>query len=73
MIKFLNNIEQSLFDGRLTHSQRTGIEFKLIAFKKYGVSDIRHKAYMLATSYHETDKKMQPIEEYGKGKIYQFT
>ena len=68
MNKILNNIEQSLFNGRLTHSQRTGIEFKLIAFKKYGVTDIRHKAYMLATSYHETDKKMQPIEEYGKGR-----
>src|SRR5690554_3427418 len=68
MIKFLNNIEQSLFDGRLTHSQRTGIEFKLTAFKKYGVTDIRHQAYMLATSYHETAKTMQPIEEYGKGK-----
>ncbi len=68
MIKFMNNIEQSLFDGRLTHSQRTGVEFKLTAFKKYGVTDIRHQAYMLATSYHETDKKMQPIEEYGKGK-----
>lgn len=68
MIKFLNNIEQSLFNGRLTHSQRSGIEFKLIAFKKYGVTDIRHQAYMLATSYHETAKTMQPIEEYGKGK-----
>ncbi len=68
MIKFLNNIEQSLFDGRLTHSQRTGVEFKLTAFKKYGVTDIRHQAYMLATSYHETAKTMQPIEEYGKGK-----
>ena len=61
MNKILNNIEQTLFNGRLTHSQRTGVEFKLIAF-------IRHKAYMLATSYHETDKKMQPIEEYGKGR-----
>lgn len=68
MIKFLNNIEQSLFNGRLTHSQRSGIEFKLIAFKKYGVTDIRHQAYMLATSYHETAKTMQPIEEYGKGR-----
>lgn len=68
MIKFLNNIEQSLFGGRLTHSQRTGIEFKLTAFKKYGVTDIRHQAYMLATSYHETAKTMQPIEEYGKGR-----
>jgi putative chitinase len=68
MIKILNNIEQSLFGGRLTHSQRTGIEFKLTAFKKHGVTDIRHQAYMLATSYHETAKTMQPIEEYGKGK-----
>lgn len=68
MNKILNNIGQSLFGGRLTHSQRSGIEFKLTAFKKYGVTDIRHQAYMLATSYHETAKTMQPIEEYGKGR-----
>lgn len=28
----------------------------------------RHRAYMLATAWHEVDKTMQPIEEYGKGK-----
>lgn len=30
--------------------------------------DNRWLAYMLATSYHETAKTMQAIEEYGKGK-----
>lgn len=29
--------------------------------------DKRWLAYILATAYHETDKTMQPIEEYGKG------
>lgn len=29
--------------------------------------DIRWLAYILATVYHETDKTMQPIEEYGRG------
>lgn len=33
-----------------------------------GYADLRWLAYMLATCYHETDKTMLPIEEYGKGK-----
>ncbi len=33
-----------------------------------GYHDGRHLAYCLATAYHEVDKTMQPIEEYGKGK-----
>ena len=30
--------------------------------------DLRWLAYMLATTFHETARTMQPIEEYGKGK-----
>ncbi len=30
--------------------------------------DVRHAAYMLATTWHETAKTMRPIAEYGKGK-----
>jgi hypothetical protein len=33
-----------------------------------GLSDIRWLAYMLATTFHETARTMQPIAEYGKGK-----
>jgi putative chitinase len=31
-------------------------------------TDLRQLAYILGTIYHEVDKTMQPIEEYGKGR-----
>lgn len=65
---FFNEIRSSLFSGRLTKSQVDGINFKLDAFDKVDIKDNRWRAYMLATSYHETARTMQPIEEYGKGK-----
>lgn len=36
--------------------------------KNYSSKDDRWLAYMLATAHHETDRRIQPIEEYGKGK-----
>ena len=65
---FYNSIRTSLFNGRLTPKQVEGISFKLDAFDRLKITDDRWRAYMLATAYHETDKTMQPIEEYGKGK-----
>lgn len=65
---FYNSIRASLFNGRLTLKQVKGINFKLDAFDRLKITDDRWRAYMLATSYHETAKTMQPIEEYGKGK-----
>ena len=32
------------------------------------LTDLRWLAYILGTVYHEVDKTMQPIEEYGRGK-----
>lgn len=65
---FLSEINPALFSGRITQSQIEGINFKLAAWEKSGLTDIRWLAYMLATSYHETARTMQPIEEYGKGR-----
>ena len=65
---FFNEIRHSLFSDRITQSQVEGINFKLDAWEKSGLTDIRWLAYMLATSYHETARTMQPIEEYGKGR-----
>jgi len=65
---FFSEINTALFSGRITQSQVDGINFKLTAWEKSGLTDIRWLAYMLATSYHETARTMQPIEEYGKGK-----
>jgi len=65
---FFNTIRLSLFRGHLSPDQVRGIESKLDAFDASGITDHRWWAYMLATSYHETDRKMQPVEEYGRGK-----
>ena len=65
---FYNEIRATLFAGRLLQSQVDGINCKLDAWDQSGYADLRWLAYMLATCYHETDRKMQPIEEYGKGK-----
>ena len=65
---FFNEIRPTLFSGKLSDGQMFGIAYKLNAWDDSGLTDIRWLAYMLATSYHETAKTMQPIEEYGTGK-----
>ena len=65
---FFKEIGKSLFNGRLTSGQREGMEAKLDAFIARGIADDRWRAYMLATSYHETGRAMQPVEETGRGK-----
>ena len=65
---FYPEIGQSLFNGRLSSGQRDGIEVKIDAFDRHGIVDERWRAYMLATSYHETACTMQPVVEMGKGK-----
>lgn len=67
-INFFSKIKPVLFGGKLTQQQVDGLSGILDEWKKSGLTDLRWLAYMLATSYHETDKKMYPIEEYGKGK-----
>lgn len=64
---FYSEISGSLFNNRLTASQIEGVDFKLRAFGRYNITDNRWQAYMLATSYYETARTMQPIEERGKG------
>lgn len=64
---FFNEIAKTLFNRQLTSSQKAGIRQKLKVFDKYDITDNRWRAYMLATSYHETGRTMQPVEEIGKG------
>lgn len=59
---FFNEVRHSLFGGRLKKSQVEGMETKLIVFKKEGIS-LSNAAYLMATSYHETAKRMQPVKE----------
>ena len=50
--------------GGLSQKQVAGFNAIIGRFKG---SDPRHLAYMLATAWHETDRTMQPIREYGRG------
>lgn len=65
---FIDEVGRSLFNNSITQRQIDGIYFKLDAFDESRICDVRWRAYMLATSYHETAMTMQPIEEYGKGR-----
>lgn len=65
--EFYNSIRQSLFNGSISFKQFDGVERLLTAFDASCVTDMRWRAYMLATVYHETGKAMQPVEENKKG------
>lgn len=51
--------------GPLSKSQVDGLDF---LFHCTAELPIRHRAYILATAWHETARTMRPIEEFGKGK-----
>lgn len=53
--------------GKITTPQFEGMQAKLEAFAAAG-SPLPHVAYGLATSFHETGKKMQPVTEIGRGR-----
>lgn len=69
---FFASIRSSLFKTGLKQKQVEGINAILDRWEASGLIDLRWLAYMLATTYHETAKTMQPIEEYGKGKGYRY-
>jgi putative chitinase len=60
-----------LFGGSLKQAQVNGIDAILDHWKNgYKDQDDRWLAYMLATVHHETDRKFQGIEEYGKDSYF---
>ncbi len=65
-----NSIRKSLFGGKLSSSQVNGIENILEASNI--ISDKRQIAYILATIFHETAATMRPLEEFGKGRNYDY-
>lgn len=66
--KFFTSVRTSLFAGSLTQQQVDGLNFKLSEWEThYPDGDLRHLAYALATSKHETASTMWPVEENGKG------
>ena len=60
--------QSTLFGGILTKQQVDGMEAKIDIWEKSGFTDLRWLAYMFATSYHETGRRMYTVEEIGKGK-----
>lgn len=59
---FFDSVRKSLFNNRLTTSQVSGMEAKIKAFQDASFP-LSHAAYALATSFHETAKRMQPVRE----------
>lgn len=66
---FFDSVRRTLFNGKLSTGQVAGLNAILNEWDAhYEHNDDRWLAYMLATTHHETDFKMAPIEEYSKGK-----
>ncbi len=63
---FFDAVRKSPFAGHLTEEQVSGMGAILAEWERRGFADIRWLAYMLATAYHETAHRMQPITEYGQ-------
>lgn len=62
---FFDHIRGPLFAGSLSGPQVAGMTAILDGWDSRGLTDIRWLAYMLATSFHETARTMQPIREFG--------
>jgi putative chitinase len=65
---FLASVNRDLFHMKISQKQVSGTQAILQGWETSGYTDDRWLAYMLGTTYWETAKTMQPIEEYGKGK-----
>jgi putative chitinase len=66
---FYDHVKRNLFRGTLKQSQVDGINHFFDYWDaRPELNDLRWLAYILATTYHETDQTFKPIEEYGKGK-----
>ncbi len=64
---FYATIRHDVSLGTLTRAQVDGIEALLAATEGHPVT---HRAYLLATAWHETAFTMQPITEYGGRKYF---
>lgn len=63
-VAFFDHV-RDMYGDSLNQDQVDGIDNILDEWQKRGLSDIRHLAYMLATTKHETAATMQPIREKG--------
>lgn len=68
---FFDSVRASF--GKLSTDQVKGFEYILARWElEYPKGDHRYLAYALATTWHETDSSMEPIEEYGRGKGHKY-
>ena len=66
---FFFQVKKSLFAGTLTAGQLDGLTTILNEWEgNHSAEDDRWLAYMFATAHLETGRKMQGVEEIGKGK-----
>lgn len=59
---FFATIRESLFEGSISKPQVNGID-AILDEAEARKTPMRHLAYMLATTYHETAQTMQPVRE----------
>lgn len=69
---FYDNIRPLFKDDKIMQPQVEGIEAILDEWEKRELTDLRWLAYILATVFHETGKKMQPVREGGRGKGHKY-
>jgi len=60
---FFDGVRSDLFGGSLKQEQVNGIVAILDEWEARKLTDLRWLAYMLATTYHETNMTMQPVRE----------
>jgi hypothetical protein len=66
---FFLQVKQNLFSGTLSQPQVNGLTSVLDEWEaNYAHGDDRWLAYMFATAHLETGRKMQGVEEIGKGR-----
>ena len=59
---FFNAVRPMVKNGRLTHEQVLGFEAIITACLDQEIN-LEHTAYILATAYHETGGRMEPVRE----------
>lgn len=70
---YFDAVRGPLFGGSMTEGQVIGQEAILLVWEtKLPDEDLRHLAYCLATTKHETANEMLPIEEYNKGAGHEY-
>lgn len=60
---FFARVRALLFDGSLSAGQVAGIHAVLASCDRHNVTDLKYRAYILASVFHETGERMQPVRE----------